>query len=161
MAKQVKVITGSASAAMYQQQIATPVYDNYGNIQYYDYSYPWVAPQTVNIYVCPANRVAKVELQYMSWNLPSSGAQLIFGSSNHSGLNVSYGNYGANYWNQSTWGGGNTNFYPAHLQLWSNSSPGLRYIYLNAGDSIRFTSPSQGNSGTSTVSYSLMVVEEY
>jgi hypothetical protein len=161
MAKQVKVITGAASAAMYQQQIATPVYDNYGNFMYYDYSYPWVAQQTVTIYTCPSGRVAKVELQYLNWNLPNSGAQLILGSSNHSGANVAYGQYSQNYWTGSSYGGLNQNFhYPQHLQPGSNGQfP--RIIYLNAGESIRFTSPSQGNSGTSSLNYSLMVVEEY
>lgn len=161
MAKQVKVLVGSSSAAMQFVNTQTPVYDNYGNIMYYEYGGYWPAQQTVTLYTCPSGRVAKVELQYMSWNLPNSGAQLIFGSSSHSGMNVAYGQSGSNYWNGNTWGSVNQNFnFPPHLQQWSNGV-GPRYIYLNAGESIRFTSPSSGQSGTSSVQYCLMVVEEY
>lgn len=163
MAKQAKVLTGSVSASMAQQQV--PVYtccDYYGNSYIWYYNYTWQSQQTSTIYTVPSGRTAKVEIfHYTPYRSSSSssygtfyiGSSDVLGSFNSAGwsgsLPIQWGNTSSTY------------FSNPNVLFLGGSYPIPKTVYLNAGETIRLVGPSSGNAGSASLAYGFSVIEEY
>jgi hypothetical protein len=164
MAKQVKRFAGSSSATMSQSCQNVQIYDNYGNPWYMDYQCNWNARQTTTIYTVPSGRIAKVRILDISSNSnPGGGAGLHIGNTTKGNF-IGQGRSGSA--SVLTYSFQNTNTDQSGDWIYMNISGYGNFAtqknhYLSAGESIYVISPVAGTSGTLTITYDFLVVEEY